>query len=267
MPTLEELIQSLPGQLAGGMKTPAEQQAMADQLVSRQYPDILKQYGDRAQQINESAFGRGMGLSAYNLQNQQANTQAQLEAQAKAKIDAQQAVEQAQRAAVGQAASYASGQQQQQQQAQQFGRQLGATKSNQSNQMLASGIGAAAGGIAKGAGYFGPDIKAGLKGLMGSGGARPGVPTGGRTPSTGQEMGAQEAPMNENPAMPQIAPLDYTQAETPSNYGMGDFTMPQVETPAMDFGSGMDFSGWGGSDTSGYGLENLINSNAGDYWY
>src|SRR5262245_42003923 len=97
MASLEDLL----GQnLSAGMMTPEQQAARVQQIVGASAPELMRKYGQTAQQINEGAFGRGMGLSTYNAYQQALNDLMEREGMGKIQNDAQTQVDAAQRAAV-----------------------------------------------------------------------------------------------------------------------------------------------------------------------
>lgn len=136
-PTLQDLIGQLPGLLGQAISSPAEQQTSINDIMAANAPEALRKYGTTAQQIAESNFGRGMGLSSYNAYQQALNTLMQQEGMNKMQLDAKNQVDAAQRAAVGNAVNYATSEKNRAMQA----RQIDAQKSTQLRGALIGGLG------------------------------------------------------------------------------------------------------------------------------
>jgi hypothetical protein len=140
-PTLQDLINQLPGTLGQGIMSPEEQAAEVQRITSATLPEALRKYGTTAQQIAESNFGRGFGLSSYNAYQQALNTLMQQEGTANIQNQAQQSVDAAQKSAVANAASYANAGQNRQQQSDMQKHQIAASNAAQNKQAIIGGLG------------------------------------------------------------------------------------------------------------------------------
>src|SRR3990167_10259923 len=142
--SLEDLIRQ---GYTGKILTDADRDIFARQLMAGQRAEIERVQGDLARQINESTFGRGLGLSTVPRDLHSERERIRQETLVKAEREAQIAARQAQAAALGQAAQYATARQgrafQQQQfgqQAEQFKQGMGAQQSMARQQMLGGGL-------------------------------------------------------------------------------------------------------------------------------
>ena len=160
-PTLDDLVAQLPPQLGQAMRTPEELEAYRQMILQGTMPEALRQYGEGAQRVAESNFGRGMGLSSYNAYQQALQSLMESEGAAKIQLAAQQQAEAAQRAAVGNAMSYATSERNRAQQASE-----GAANRANAQQMQRRGIKAGQQGQMMGQIYGGAAGAAG--GLVGT---------------------------------------------------------------------------------------------------
>lgn len=165
---------------------------------------IEDQAGNQARQINENAFGRGLGLSSVNAQAQALNQAERDKAIAKAGIDSETAARQAILSALGAAA----GQQQMQQQAHMQNKQMRSQENIAQNNLIGSGLGAVGGaGLYLGGKAFGPDLVKGIRGIAGLDSGKPGAP------GTGSYVGGDAGTGG-------AAPLSLNSGAAPINYSM-----------------------------------------------
>lgn len=245
--SLQTLISQLPQNLSDQILTPEQSQARVQQQVAAMAPEILRQYGQTAQQQNEAAFGKGMGLSTWNAYQQALNTLMQNEAIGKLGIESQNAVDAAQRAAVGNAANYASSEMNRQAQAQQARAQRNQATSLQNRSMIYQGLGGLAGG---GLGLLGrtfqPEIQKGLRGLAGLGGGKPET-------EPNPSIGAGTGPLPSENAVPSP---DYPSLGGNMGFSLepgGGVSAPDIGSSGYNYG-GTDYTDFNWPDLSLGGL-------------
>jgi hypothetical protein len=192
MPTLEDLVTQ---GYSGGPLTEEARAQLEEQLLAGQRGEIERVHGDRAREINEGTFGRGLGLSTVTRDLQSERERIRQETLIKAAREAAIAARQAQAAALGQAASFVSAQggrqlQQQglQQQAGQFKKGLQQQQQTGREQMIGGGLAGLAGAGLKTAGMiYGPEFKDWMKGKGGGAGTQVlGPPSPGPSPLEAQ---------------------------------------------------------------------------------
>jgi hypothetical protein len=281
--TLDDLIAGLPQSMSNQILTPEQQRAQVEQQVGAAMPENLRQYGQLAQQQNEAAFGKGMGLSTWNAYQQALNSMNQTEAAGQIRQNAENAMRQAQQAAIGNAASYATSERNRATQANLAASQNASADARQRAQLAAAGKGqtqgqifSGLGGLAGGVGRyalskegFGPELKGAaqsgynkLAGLFG-GPKTEQAPDMAKTNEMSSEMAPASGGYN--------APSSF-EASYPSglNFSGGGTDLPaygggySFDTPSYDY------SGLGSSvDNSGMDLWGLLNQqNSGpDYGY
>lgn len=219
----------------------------ADQLYENALDAIERQSGDRAREINENVFSRGLGLSTIARDMQASREREVLDAKTRARRESDIASRQAQLSALGQAAGAASSDLNRQQSSAQFGanqqmqkKQLNQQSSIANMNALTQGVGGLGmAGLYMGGKMFAPEIKAGLKGLFSSPGGGP----------SGSADGIPEGPAYD--AYRAGERIDYGQIgssdSSPLTYDLGaDYT-------SFDPGGLADFESYAIDPSSGYG--------------
>lgn len=235
-------------------------QPLEDALYGRQEADIRDQAANRAQQIAENAFGRGLGLSSIAAYLQGQNEKAQADALAKARTDAYLASQQAQLAAVGQAAGVAQQELNRNTQNAQFSanqdmqkRALNQQASIANKNLLAGGLGLGLGAATQVLGKtFAPEITGGLRNLFGLGGS---------TPSPYASLGLRDLSGFSEPSVSPLPTGGIAAGEPSFSFGMDtSFGSPSTALN-LSSGLGSDFGGFsagGGLDAlAGLDLSNL----------
>jgi hypothetical protein len=241
MATLDSLIE----RILSGMVS-ENPRGLENRLYKSSAADIDDRSADTARQINESTFGRGLGLSSVTADLQADREQIRQEALVKARRDAAMAS----RSAILAALSQAAGLQGQRQQQGQFDenmrfrqKELDERGSAQNKALLAQGIGGLGGAALQTGGLmYGPEIKGALNRLMGRG------PGGSPSASVSGQLGSASALP---PTLDGLADFGSASFSSPTafedaGYG-GSFDPGAFDTSGFDLG-GLDASGLGGWD-------------------
>jgi hypothetical protein len=237
-------------------------QAYEDLLFNQARTEIERQGGDRAQQISENAFGRGLGLSTVNAYSQAENQRAQKEAISKARVDASTAARSAQLSALAQAAGVA-------QQEANRGMQHKAIKAQQQmndDKMLAGGLTALGGaGLGLGMKAFGPEA---INGIRGFAGLNPMYNTGSPSFSGGGLVQSPGASMTDSPlSFNASSPIDFSMPQADFGGGalsdLGDFSASTSFVP--DFGDFMSQPTMGLDALGGLDFSSLIGNTNWDW--
>lgn len=229
----------------------------ADQLYANAVEAIERQSGDRAREINEHTFGRGLGLSTITRDLQMAREKEVLDAKTKARREADLAARQATLSALGQAAGAASQDLTRQQSSAQFQanqqmqrKQLGQQSDIANMNALTQGVGGLGmAGLYMGGKMFGPEIKRGLTGLFNdtpSAGRSPMMPGSGNAVVDSRDLasGPLSYSMDGLDALTSDSPLTYDLGADYSTFDPGGLT----DVGGMDFMSVDPYGGLGGFD-------------------
>ncbi len=155
---LDQLLRAVP-----------DAQALEDALFRRAQIDIEEAANRQLQSTRENVAGRGLGIGQYLADLESGVAGEQAKALEKARLDAFTAAQQARLAALGSAASQTNQSNALTQAADQASKNRRAAKDNQ---FLSAGAGIGAAGLGTLGRVFAPEIKGGLRDLVGLGGSR-----------------------------------------------------------------------------------------------